>query len=81
MRASTTEFDFSEESIEDLARRFGISEVTIRRMGSHSGKVESSQEQQQQQQQQDEDEDEDEEEEEEEEEDVRDGIYNKEAKV
>ena len=36
---STADFDFSEESIEQLARQFGISETKIRQMGTHSGKI------------------------------------------
>lgn len=35
----SSEFDFSEESIEEIAKQFGISEETIRRMQSHSGKL------------------------------------------
>lgn len=37
---STTDFDFSEDSIDKLAKDFGISVDTIRRMQSHSGKIE-----------------------------------------
>ena len=38
---STADFDFSEESIEQLARQFGISETKIRQMGTHSGKIDA----------------------------------------
>ena len=38
-RVVSSEFDFSEESIEEIAKQFGISEDTIRRMQSHSGKL------------------------------------------
>ena len=39
--SSTAEFDFSEESIGQLALQFGISETKIRQMGTHSGKIEA----------------------------------------
>lgn len=58
-RASMADFDFSEESIEELARKFGITEAKIRQMGTHSGKLENQEKENEEEEEDDDDDDDD----------------------